>query len=428
MKQAIVHTLLVTILLGVGARSIAPPQIAPTSPQLEQRDQPVTPDDLAILVRALADIKKVLQVAKERVSARLKAKPPLRFDRVVVLEKTSETSANVSIGDLNSDGNPDIVLAKGRHWPLVDRVLLGDGRGEFPRAYDLGAVSDRSYSGLLVDIDADSDLDVVISNDLPDPKRVYLNDGKGQFQVGSTYGRAEWSTRNASVADMNGDRLPDIIVANRTGPRGGPNYICLNKGNGQFDADCTAFAHESSTTITPADINRDGLIDLIVPHRDGGQGHAYIRDKTQGALQFTQVPFGPPDAAIRMSEAADLDGDGLLDIVVIDERRGVAVFFGQRDGRFSGGVAIGGMKPTPYALAVSDVDLDGTIDVIVGHVEAPAVVQLNDGTGRRFTPVSFGDDKGTAYGFAIGDLDKNGRPDIAVARSEAPNVVFFAAR
>jgi hypothetical protein len=63
----------------------------------------------------------------------------------MLLETTSETSANVSIGDLNGDGWLDIVLTKGRHWPLVDRVLISDGRGRFV-AHDLGKASDRLYS------------------------------------------------------------------------------------------------------------------------------------------------------------------------------------------------------------------------------------------------------------------------------------------
>jgi hypothetical protein len=348
-----------------------------------------------------------------------------RFDRVLLLETTSDTSANVSIGDLNGDGNLDILLVKGRHWPLISRVLLGDGRGHFPIAYNLSETAYRSYSGRLVDIDGDGDLDVVLSNDAPDPKVIYLNDGKGHFHLGSSYGRAEWETRNVSVVDLNGHGRPDIIVANRT-DKSPANYICLNKGKGRFNADCIAFSHESATTITPADFNHDGLIDLAVPNRDGGQSNVYLAGPNATFSSLKRVPFGPPDAAIRMAEVADLDGDGLLDIVAIDERRGVAIYFGQKDGTFSSGLALDNGKVTPYALAVSDLNRDGRIDIVVGNVEAPSTVYFNDGSGRHYTPVHFGDNKGTVYGFAIADLDRDGLPDIVVARSDAPNAVYFA--
>ena len=361
-------------------------------------------------------------------------KPPKfpRFDRVLLLETTSETSANVGLGDLNGDGNLDILLVKGRHWPLQSRVLLGDGRGHFPTAYNLGDLPYRSYSGRLVDIDGDADLDVVLSNDTPDPKVVYMNDGKGHFHVGSTFGQPEWETRNASVADLNGDGRPDIIVANRT-DKNPANYICLNKGQGRFDSNCVSFSHESATTITPADFNGDRLIDLAVPHRDGGQSYVYLGGAGGKYSSLRRVSFGPADAAIRMAEAADLNGDGLLDIVAIDERRGVAIYFGQKDHTFSSGTGLDGGGARPYALALRDLNGDRRVDIVVGNVEAPSTIYFNDSStrrsvliGRHFTPVRFGDNKGTVYGFAIADLDGDGLPDIAIARSDAPNAIYFA--
>jgi beta-lactamase class A len=348
-----------------------------------------------------------------------------QYERSVLLETTSETSANASIGDVNGDGHADIVLAKGRHWPLVDRVLLGDGRGGFPTAYDLGTASDRSYSGHLVDLDRDGDLDVVISNDDPDPKLVYLNDGTGHFRPGSSYGRAEWSTRNATIADLNADGLPDIVVANRTGGKPGANYICLNQGNGRFDATCQKFSGESATTITAADVTGDGLTDLVVPNRDGGQSHVYVNAGRGTFPVSARVPFGPATAHIRMSAAADLNGDGRQDLVAIDEKTGVAVYFGDAEHRLSAPVAIGLGDQSPYALALGDLDGDGTTDLVVGYIEARPTVFFNDGSGQKFTPVLFGDAKGTAYGLAIADVDEDGRLDIAVARSEAPNVLYF---
>lgn len=348
------------------------------------------------------------------------------FDRALLLETAAATSANVSIGDLNGDGNLDIVLVKGRHWPLISRVLLGDGHGHFPTAYNLCETAYRSYSGRLVDIDGDGDLDVVLSNDAPDPKVVYLNDGKGHFRLGSTYGKPEWETRNASVVDLNGDGKPDIVAANRT-DKNPANYICLNRGKGLFDAECFAFSHESSTTITAADFNGDGRLDLAVPHRDGGQSYVYFNDGKTDYTNLKRVPFGPPNAGIRVAEAADLDGDGNVDIVAIDERRGVFVYYGQKDGGFGPGEVLSDGKVTPYALTISDLNGDRRIDIVVGNVDAPSTIYFNE-SGRKFKQAHFGDNKGTVYGFAIADLDRDGVVDIAAARSDAPNVVYFGSR
>jgi VCBS repeat protein len=348
-----------------------------------------------------------------------------QYKRVLYLEPTADTSANVSIGDVNADGNNDILLVKGRHWPGMSKILLGDGHGHFLNRYNLTEAKFRSYSGHLVDLNSDGHLDIVLSNDKPDPKLILLNDGTGHFPIASNFGQGEWDTRNASIADLNDDGLPDIIVANRS-----PNaacFICLNQGKGHFDTHCSAFANISSTTITPADINHDGSIDLVVPHRDGGQSFVYLNDG-KGEFSNTQrISFGSPNATIRMAEVADLNRDRLSDIVVIDdERHAVEIYFGTKEGTFSSSLSLENNTVTPYALAVADLNHDAAIDIIVGNVEAPSTVYFNDGTGHHYNPVHFGDGKGAVYGFAVADLDGDGLLDIATARSDAPNVVYFA--
>lgn len=344
------------------------------------------------------------------------------FHDSLLLETTADTTANVSFGDFDGDGHLDILLVKGRHWPIIDRVLLGDGKGGIRKAFNLSNIADRSYTGGVADFNGDGFPDIAISNDDPDPKRVYFNDGKGNFHVAAEFGRQEWPTRNLSIADLNGDGFPDLILANRGDSGKTSNDICLNNGKGQFS--CIAFAPYPATTICPADINNDGYIDLIVPHRDGGQSYVYLGGSDRTYPESRRIPFGPPNANIRMAAAADFNGDGLPDIVVIDEFTGVELYFGQKDGTFSTGISLAGSKPKPYSLAIADLNGDGKMDILVGHVEAPSTVFYNDGAAH-FAPLSFGDSKGTVYGFAVGDFNEDGIPDIAAAKSEGINTVYF---
>ena len=154
----------------------------------------------------------------------------LRSFEIVPLETASQTSSNASIGALSGGGHPDIVLVKGRHWPLASLLFFGDGKGHFTRGPALPGTASRSYSASLADMTRSGHLDIVLSNDQPDPKLILLNDGKGNFKVGGTYGNPNWSTRNAAVGDLNGDGYPDIVVANRQMP----SYVCLNDGKLHF--------------------------------------------------------------------------------------------------------------------------------------------------------------------------------------------------
>jgi hypothetical protein len=294
------------------------------------------------------------------------------------LEETSDRTANVSMGDLDGDGDLDLVLAKGRHQPQIDRVLLNDGRGGFT-ASDLGPTSDRSYAAVLADIDGDRDLDALVSNDKPDAKVVYLNDGKGRFRAAGTWGSPEWSTRNAAAADLNGD----------------------------------------------------GFVDLAAPYRDRGQSLIFIND---GKANFAKtIPFGPADAAARVAAAADFDGNGSLDLAVADEAAAsLAVYVNDGKGGLSRGFHTAAQR-IPYAIAAGDLNRDRKPEIVLGYVRSrdrrqSATVFFNDGTGTTFTETHIGDGNGDAYGFAIGDVNADGYPDIALARDAAPSMLYVSVK
>jgi hypothetical protein len=282
--------------------------------------------------------------------AALPQAPVIRlFDRVLLLETTSETSAGVSLGDIYGDGHLDIVLAKERHWPLNNLVLRSDGKGHFTTAV-LGDAPDRTYSAALADLDGDGHLDIVVSNDRPDRKLIYLNDGKGRFRVAGTFGQPEWSTRYVTVADLNGDKRPDLVVANRSSnpatPR--PSFVCLNDGTGGFPS-CTSLATQSATIIVAADLDGDRFVDLFVPHRDGGQNLIFWND---GAGGFAAAPstVGPEHNSIRAAAAADINGDGIPDLIVGDERTGMFLCVGAGHRTFEAPAALGVGSGAPYAI------------------------------------------------------------------------------
>ena len=187
-----------------------------------------------------------------------------------------------------------------------------------------------------------------------------------------------------------------------------------------------ALPAQSATTIVPVDLDRDRAIDLVVPHRDGGQSLVYFND---GHARFERSkPFGPANTSARTAAAGDLDGDGRADLVLGDELRGAFVYANDGAGGMEELFALGEAERVPYAIALGDVNADGEPDVVVGYAEARGSLFLNSGKGSAFVPLDFGDGRGSVYGLTLADLDGDSLVDIVAARSDAPSAVYFGGK
>ena len=267
---------------------------------------------------------------------------------------------------------------------LQAKLFLGDGKGHFAPGPTLPSNATKSYSGSLADMTKSGHLDIVLSNDAPDPKLILLNDGGGHFKVGGTYGDPRWTTRNAAVGDLNGDGYPDIAVANR----GMASFVCYNDGKLHFTCR-PLLGVPSATSIVLADVDADGEPDVVVPCRDECQSRVF----SNRALSGKGRPWGPAKASIRAIAVADLNGDGFADIAACPAYLGCFVYFNDGRGNFGPGVLFQKPDPVelagkeeehmPYSMVATDLNGDGRPDLIVGYVDAPGVVYYNDGKAKR---------------------------------------------
>jgi hypothetical protein len=130
---------------------------------------------------------------------------------------------------------------------------------------------------------------------------------------------------------------------------------------------------------------------------------------------------------IRTVASADLNGDGLLDLIAVVDfpYSGLEVFLGQSDGGLSSPVAYldVGLSGSLEAIAIGDVDGNGSPDVVVSDVfyeENTIAVLINDGVGGLTPGASLLID-GAVQGLAIGDFNGDGRADLLVSNADIPD-------
>ncbi|HEX4365121.1 MAG TPA: FG-GAP-like repeat-containing protein [Solirubrobacteraceae bacterium] len=360
---------------------------------------------------------------------------PPSFGTATNLNNLGAGTYGVAVGDLNGDGNPDIVSAI-RATGLS--VFLGTGGGSFGSATKYAAPSGSSSGPLLLsivlaDLNGDGHLDVVGQAARDNAALVWLGDGSGGFGAGSQVqlnptpgcGLSNDNPCVAAfpfdvvVADFNEDGKPDIATANSSTNN---VSIALGNGDGTFGTatQVALSAGDGPQALQTADMNGDGHADLVVADGTSNKITVLLGDGHGGFAAPAAFAAGITNPA--KLRVADVDGDGKLDVVAINTALSgqVAVLAGDGAGSL-GTASVISAGVNPSSLSIADVNGDGHDDLVISEAGANDVLTLTgDGAGGFASPLTFGLNGGLSpQAVAVADLDGDGRPDAVTANGNA---------
>ncbi|HMB55373.1 MAG TPA: CRTAC1 family protein [Thermoanaerobaculia bacterium] len=333
------------------------------------------------------------------------------------------TCGGGAMADVDGDGDLDLFLVQGAPLgaakegeeppePASDRLFRndlsrrGDGAAKltFSDVTDASGVADSAYGcGVAAgDYDGDGDVDLYVAN--LGPNRLLRNRGDGTFEDATAtagVGDDRWSA-SALFTDHDGDGDLDLFVA---------DYV-------DFDAT------EKKPCRTAA-----GAPDYCNPASYAGVGNRLFENRGDGTFADVTAAAGIGSARGKSlgAVAADLDGDGRVDLYVTNDGEANELWLQKRPGKFTesalyAGVAVNG-RGRPEAsmgVAAEDDDGDGDLDLFLTHLTGEThTLYRNDGTGVfRDATVAAGlaapTLAATGWGVAWTDFDLDGRLDLAV--------------
>jgi Ca2+-binding RTX toxin-like protein len=344
--------------------------------------------------------------------------------------------------DIDGDGDLDLVVANpGRNPGLIGTgtgntlsILRNNGDGTF--AAPVTVTTGVGPSLTTGDFDQDGDFDLVTVNLTDDTVSFLQNDGIGNFSAPVNFPAGDYAyIRN--VADVDGDSDLDLIITNekidltRFIVFDTTISVLRNNGNGTFATPEALMTGDGSQGVTSADLDGDEDLDVVVANK-GDDTLSVLRNNGNGTFATpTQLAVGdnPNDVV-----AADLDGDGDVDLVNDNRSESnISVLYNNGDGTFGQPTYIT-TNQYPGLSTPTDLDGDGDLDLTLSHIGftigtgetsgTSISVLRNNGNGSFATPESF-PVASAPTGLVIADLDGIRYLDIATPSFDNDGVTVY---
>lgn len=310
----------------------------------------------------------------------------------------------VLMADVTGDGRPDALTLNRLDGSLTVLPALPNGR--FQGALSALAEADDLTAVTVSDFNQDQNLDLAVSSEESGSLTVFLGDGAGRFQSGAPrpIGR---QPRALVAGDLDGDPFPDLAIANF-----GSDDVAVLAGDGRggFAAPILVPVGFGPSAIAADKFSDSGHLDLAVANLLSDSVSILYGD---GKGRFPEVINRAVVPRPNFLLVGDLNGDRVSDLAV-GSRKGEFVAILHGDGKRLGEPEITALVGVASPSVAEDLDGDGEVDLVVVDEMSDSIQVLPGvGAGQFGAPIELPVGR-HAHAVAAGDFDGDGRPDIAL--------------
>jgi FG-GAP-like repeat len=333
--------------------------------------------------------------------------------------------------DLNGDGRVDLAGSNAN----AASVMLGNGNGTFQAKTDfpIGMQTQAVAAG---DFNSDGRMDLMVTLNTPQLSLALLTGtGTGTFNAPTFFPNTSGFDSPAIAAtDLNGDSRLDLVVMHNiacfTAPCRSARSITvlLGNGNGTFQTPSEIDVGTGPNSMAVLDLNRDGIKDVAIGGGNtelsillGAGNGTFVRQPV-----MTLVPGGDPFSASNDVGVGDLNRDTILDLVVpLGNGHGNAILIGNGNGTFQVRSRIQIDETfAPLHVAVADYNRDGFLDIARTMGDGTnGLLQIlrGNGDGTFRAPNRYLVPPPSRGGIMIlaGDWNADAKPDIAFVEGGA---------
>ncbi len=316
------------------------------------------------------------------------------------MQLISHTTVSITTGDLDSDGDVDIVSGGLKNIVLNENM----GNSEFvSRTLTTEPTNVRSVT--IIDLDEDGHKDIVLSDLNISRVNLLRNNGDNTFEYLILQSNTDGAA-GLAVADIDGDGDLDIACAAFTGNR---IHWLRNDGGAVFTRVEIATSLSGVSQITAADYDADGDMDLVACLQTAGSVRLFRNDGSEVFTNELLANMTTPRQILN----GDVDQDGLMDVL------------------YAGGGGVGWFRNTGTAftqqvvftanvapgVGLADLDANGHLDLLVASAGNTDMFWRGNGPGNAFVTGggTFDSDFDGASMILPADFNNDGRPDVVCA-------------